>query len=328
VEEIPKLMAVIKKGWPTVVPLVVLIYVLFSGYSPHMAAFWGITSALVIGFVNPMHRMTIRDVLEGCTVGVKYALAVGAVGAAIGIVVGVVNSTGLGFRLGFMVTNSALTMAENLHAMISWIPLMTITVEGLTLFVSLVLIAMTCILMGAGLPTTALYIMLVTVAQPALANLGIPPLASHLFVLYYGVISEITPPVCTSAYAAAAIAGSNPFRTGVSAFSLGIAKLLVPMVFVYSPAMLLVLDDYFTWPAFLETALTCAIGVAMMATAVSSYFIARMPTPMRILMALAAIFMVAPGANSDMYSLVIATPVFIHQIWAWRQNREAVPEVA
>jgi TRAP transporter 4TM/12TM fusion protein len=327
-EEIPKLLSVIKKGWPTVVPLVVLIYVLFSGYSPHMAAFWGITSALVIGFINPMHRMSVRDVLEGCTVGVKYALAVGAVGAAIGIVVGVVNSTGLGFRLGFMVTNSALTMAEGLYGMISWIPLMTITVEGLTLFVSLLLIAMTCILMGAGLPTTALYIMLVTVAQPALANLGIPPLASHLFVLYYGVISEITPPVCTSAYAAAAIAGSNPFRTGVSAFSLGIAKLLVPMVFVYSPAMLLVLDDYFTWPAFLETALTCAIGVAMMATAVSSYFIARMPTPMRILMALAAIFMVAPGTTSDIYSLVIATPVFIQQIWAWRQSREALPEVA
>jgi TRAP transporter 4TM/12TM fusion protein len=327
-EEIPKLLSVIKKGWPTVAPLVVLIYVLFSGYSPHMAAFWGITSALVIGFINPMHRMSVRDVLEGCTVGVKYALAVGAVGAAIGIVVGVVNSTGLGFRLGFMVTNSALTMAEGLYGMISWIPLMTITVEGLTLFVSLLLIAMTCILMGAGLPTTALYIMLVTVAQPALANLGIPPLASHLFVLYYGVISEITPPVCTSAYAAAAIAGSNPFRTGVSAFSLGIAKLLVPMVFVYSPAMLLVLDDYFTWPAFLETALTCAIGVAMMATAVSSYFIARMPTPMRILMALAAIFMVAPGTTSDIYSLVIATPVFIQQIWAWRQSREALPEVA
>ena len=219
-------MAVVKKGWPTVIPLVVLIYVLFSGYSPHMAAFWGISSALAIGFLNPMHRMSVRDVLEACTVGVKYALAVGAVGAAIGIVVGVVNSTGLGFRLGFMVTNSALTMAEGIFSVTSWIPLISPTVEGLTLFVSLMLIAMTCILMGAGLPTTALYIMLVTVAQPALANLGIPPLASHLFVLYYGVISEITPPVCTSAYAAAAIAGSNPFRTGISAFSLGIAKLL------------------------------------------------------------------------------------------------------
>ena len=103
--------------------------------------------------------------------------------------------------------------------------------------------------------------MLATVAQPALGNLGVPPLASHLFVLYYGVISEITPPVCASAYAAAGIAGSNPFKTGLSAFSLGIGKLLVPMVFVYSPAMLIVLDDYFTWAEFIQTATTCALGV-------------------------------------------------------------------
>ena len=327
-EKIPLLFAVIRQGWPTAVPLVVLIYVLFSGYSPHMAAFWGITSALAIGFVNPMHRIGIRDVLDGCITGVKYALAVGAVGAAIGIVIGVVNSTGLGFRLGFMVTNSALTFAENFHALISWIPLMDVTLQGLTLFVSLVLIAMTCILMGAGLPTTALYIMLVTVAHPALANLGIPPLAAHLFVLYYGVISEITPPVCTSAYAAAAIAGSNPFKTGVSAFSFGIGKLLVPMVFVYSPAMLIVLDDYFTWTAFLETALTCALGVAMMATAVSAYFIAHMPIGIRFLMGFAAIFMVAPGVTSDLYALVLIAPVLIQQGLAWRRERDAVPEIA
>ena len=98
-EEIPRLFAVLKKGWPTAIPLVVLIYVLFSGYSPHMAAFWGITSALAVGFLNPMHRITISDIIDACITGVKYALAVGAVCAAIGIVVGVVNSTGLGFRL-------------------------------------------------------------------------------------------------------------------------------------------------------------------------------------------------------------------------------------
>ena len=230
-EEIPKLWSVVKRGWPTAAPLGVLIYVLFSGFSPNMAAFWGITSALVIGFLNPMHRITIRDVLEGCALGVKYALAVGAVCAAIGIIVGVVNSTGLGFRLGFMVANSAREIAEGIMPLIGWFPLATFTTDGVTLLLSLILIAITCILMGAGLPTTALYIMLATVAQPALGNLGVPPLASHLFVLYYGVISEITPPVCASAYAAAGIAGANPFRTGVSAFTLGIAKLLVPMVF-------------------------------------------------------------------------------------------------
>ena len=322
-DEIPKLFDVIRKGWPTALPLFALVYVLFSGYSPHMAAFWGITTALLVGFLNPLHRIAFKDVIDACVTGVKYALAVGAVCAAIGIVVGVVNSTGLGFRLGFMVADSAHSIASGILSLVSWIPLMDITLEGLTLFVSLILIAVTCIMMGAGLPTTALYIMLVTVAAPALGNLGIPPLAAHLFVLYYGVISEITPPVCASAYAAAGIAGANPFKTGVSAFTLGIGKLLVPMVFVYSPAMLIVLEEYFTWGAFLETTLTCALGVAMMATCVSAYFLAHMPTLYRVLIGFAALFMVAPGYTSDIYAVILAAPVLLQQIKAYKRDNEA-----
>ena len=327
-EEIPRLLSVLKRGWPTAIPLAVLIYVLFSGYSPHMAAFWGITSALIVGFVNPMHRISVRDVLEGCVTGVRYALTVGAVCAAIGIVVGVVNSTGLGFRLGFMVTNGALTIGENLYSLFAWIPLVEFSVPGLTLFVSLVLIAITCILMGAGLPTTALYIMLATVAQPALGNLGIPPLASHLFVLYYGVISEITPPVCASAYAAAGIAGANPFRTGVSAFTLGVAKLMVPMVFVYSPVMLIVLEGYFTWSSFLSTTISCAVGIFMVATAVAGFFLVQMPVVIRWAMALAGILLVAPGMRSDIFALIFVAPVLIQQVIVWRSARPIIPKNA
>lgn len=319
-EEIPKLWNVLKRGWPASIPLFVLIYVLFSGFSPHMAAFWGITAALIVGFLNPMHRMSISDVMDGAVLGVKYALSVGAVVAAIGIVVGVVNSTGLGFRLGFMVAEGSLTLAENVHWLIAWVPFFELNITSLQLFISLIMIAMTCILMGAGLPTTALYIMLATVAQPALANLGIPPLASHLFVLYYGVISEITPPVCASAYAAAGIAGADPFKTGLSAFSLGMAKLMVPMVFVYSPAMLIVLDDYFTWGEFFQTVLTCGLGVAMMATAVSAYFIAPLPRSMRWLIGIAAVFMVAPGLKSDLLALALALPVLIQQVAASKRS--------
>ena len=181
--EIPKLWDVIRRGWPTAIPLAVLIYVLFSGYSPHMAAFWGITTALIVGFVNPMHRIGVKDIMDGCVTGVKYALAVGAVCSAIGIVVGVVNTTGLGFRLGFMVTEVAVNFGEATLPLIAWFPLADFDLQDLTLFISLIMIAVTCIFMGAGLPTTALYIMLATVAQPALGNLGVPPLASHLFVL-------------------------------------------------------------------------------------------------------------------------------------------------
>lgn len=321
-EQIPQFIQVIKKGWMTAIPLLVLIYVLFSGYSPHMAAFWGITAVLIVGFINPSHRIGVGDLIAGASQGVKYALSVGAVCAAIGIVVGVVNATGLGFRLGFMVTNSALGMGESLMPLFSFIPFTDFTLNDITLFISLILIAITCILMGAGLPTTALYVMLATVAQPALANLGIPPLASHLFVLYYGVISEITPPVCASAYAAAGIAGSNPFRTGLSAFSLGIGKLLVPMVFVYSPAMLIVLDDYFTWQEFLLTVLTCGLGVFLLSASVAGYFLTNMSGPSRALFGIAGIFLVAPSFDSIIYAVVFATPVLVTQLIAFRGAKQ------
>jgi len=321
-EQIPQFIQVIKNGWMTAIPLLVLIYVLFSGYSPHMAAFWGITAVLIVGFINPSHRIGVGDLIAGASQGVKYALSVGAVCAAIGIVVGVVNATGLGFRLGFMVTNSALGMGESLMPLFSFIPFTDFTLNDITLFISLILIAITCILMGAGLPTTALYVMLATVAQPALANLGIPPLASHLFVLYYGVISEITPPVCASAYAAAGIAGSNPFRTGLSAFSLGIGKLLVPMVFVYSPAMLIVLDDYFTWQEFLLTVLTCGLGVFLLSASVAGYFLTNMSGPSRALFGIAGIFLVAPSFDSIIYAVVFAAPVLVTQLIAFRSAKQ------
>jgi TRAP transporter 4TM/12TM fusion protein len=324
-KQIPQLWRVLKLGWPTAMPLVLLIAVLFSGHSAHVAAFWGITLAIAVGFLNPHHRITFTDLYDGCALGVKYALAVGAVCAAIGIVVGVVNTTGLGIRLGLLVTSGAQTIAEGLQPAVALMPFTNLSVENITLFVSLVLIAVTCILMGAGLPTTALYIMLAAVAQPALAALGVPPLASHLFVLYYGVISEITPPVCASAYAAAGIAGAKPLRTGVSAFSLGIGKLMVPMVFVYSPAMLIVLDDHFTWADFLTTTLTCAFGVFMVATGVAGYFVGHMPHVVRAVVILAGILMVAPGMESDLWALGLAAPVLLQQTWAFRRERRLQP---
>jgi TRAP transporter 4TM/12TM fusion protein len=327
-DQLPKLGQVLKTGWPTMIPLFVLVYVLFSGYTPYMAAFWGITTCIVIGFINPMHRMSVHDLLDAFATAVKYALAVGAAAAAVGIVVGVITMTGVAFRLGFMVTNGALQLAESLYALFAWLPFELFSVQGASLFLSLVLVAITCILMGAGLPTTALYIMLTAVAQPALAQLGVPALASHFFVLYYGVISEITPPVCASAYAAAGIAGANPFRTGMSAFSLGSAKLMVPMVFVYSPAMLIILPEYFTWTAFLWTTTTCAIGVLMVAVGVTGYLVRPINLPLRLLALLAGVMLVAPGLKSDLWSLALFSPVLLQQWLAVRRSKAALVDAA
>lgn len=322
-DEIPRLVTVWKEGWPTVVPLVVLIYILFSGYTPYMAAFWGITTALVVGVVSPRHRVRLVDLLNAFALGTKYALAVGAAGAAVGIVVGVINTTGIGFRLGFMVTNSALEMAEGVYAFLALLPFELFGVASIQLFLSLLLIALACILMGAGLPTTALYIMLVAVAQPALEQLGVPTLASHMFVLYYGVVSEITPPVCASAYAAAGIAGANPFRTGLNAFTLGIGKLMVPMVFVYAPAMLLVLPEHFTWGAFVHASLTCAAGIFAVGVTVSGYFLAPLNVAARVLLGVAGVLLVAPGTTSDLWAVALAAPALAQQALARRSPAAA-----
>lgn len=320
-EDIPQLWAVLKEGWPTLIPLVILITVLFSGFTPYMAAFSGITACLAVGFLNPRNRIGLHDVYDALKVGAKYALAVGAACAAVGIVVGVITTTGVAFRLGFLVTSGAQQIGEVLLSAVSWLPFELFTLNDATLFVSLVLIAISCILMGAGLPTAALYIMLSAVAQPALSNLGVPALAAHLFVLYYGVLSEITPPVCTSAYAAGGIANANPFRTGMSAFSLGNAKIMMPFVFVYSPAMLIVLDDYFTWAEYLQTTLTCVIGIFIFGIAISGYMLRSLTFLPRLLTFITAIMLVVPGTTSDIYGLVILFPVMAQQWMQIKQER-------
>jgi len=364
-EELPNFIKIWKQGWYTIIPLVALLVVLFSGYSPNMAAFMGISLCVVVGFtsfqkpatlvvplaligfilwkasplsgegfsptmagvlcalvfIGLMHkteRQTFTSLFDSLHVGVQYALAVGAASAAVGIVVGVINTTGVGFRLGFMVTSGAADMAESLYPVIGWISSTAFSQESIQQFLSLVMIAIACILMGAGLPTTALYIMLVSVAQPALTTLGVPPLATHMFVLYYGVISEITPPVCASAYAAAGIANANPFRTGISAFTLGVGKLMVPMVFVYAPTMLIVLPEHFTLVSFLHVSITCALGVFAIATAVSGYFLERLGGLWRLGMAIGGLLLVAPNGSSDLLSLLLIGPVLIQQLMQQR----------
>ncbi len=362
-DALPAFGKVWKDGWANIVPLVGLLWVLFSGYTPYMSAFCGISLAVVsgmsrirnplslvyaaafIGFVgwkfmgggfelvtaiiliggsvlvtlNPQRRVLETEMMATVELGVKYALAVGAASAAVGIVVGVINTTGIGFRIGFMVTQGAGALAADLHSLMSIADYALFQLQDLQLFLSLVFVAVACILMGAGIPTTALYIMLVSVAQPALAQLGIPPIASHMFVLYYGVVSEITPPVCTSAYAAAAIANSNPFRTGISAFTLGLGKVVAPMAFVYAPVLLFVSSGGFDLWTFTYSAASSIAGVIALSTAVVGYWLVPMGVVFRVLMALAGLVFIAPSLTADLIALIIASPAIITQVIARRK---------
>lgn len=309
-DELPRLWPTVAHGWPTVIPLVILVWTIVAGYTPYLAAFYGITACIVVGFLNPRHRLTLTDLWRSFEVGARYALAVGAAAAAVGIVVGVITLTGAGFRVGFIVTQAASRTAESFGPLIALLPAGMITVHGVTLFLTLLFVALVCIAMGAGIPTTALYIVLAAMAAPAVTQLGVPPLAAHLFILYYGILADLTPPVCVAAYAAAGIAGSNPFRTGLTAFRLGLGKAMVPFVFAYAPVMLIVLPG-FAFGDFVLVTLSCAAGVSVLGIAMTGYLFASLSWLSRLPLIAASLMMISPSLNATLIGLALVTPVLL-----------------
>jgi TRAP transporter 4TM/12TM fusion protein len=361
--ELPNAREVIRRDWPTAMPLAVLLMVLFSDFTPYLAAFWGITGCIVLGLTNrdrivavvfavaiaaaiklqiltewegllPIIGASIAvsawfvlkdeggkarffDILDAFVVGAKYAISVGAAAATVGIIIGIVTLTGVGFKLSTIITGAAGDISAFLGA---FVPESLFDAKAMTLFFTLVMTAIVCILLGCGIPTTANYLIMVTIAAPALAVLGVPQLVSHFFVFYYGVLADITPPVALAAYAGASMAGADPFKTGNTAFRLGLAKALVPFVFVYSPSMLLVTKG-FTWAEFWETTIGCAIGVVMLAIALTGYGLARVPNWERLWLGAASILVISPNRTATLVGLAMAVPVLIRQLAAWRAAR-------
>ena len=310
-EEMPNLIKVIKDNWLSLLPLIILVYFILTGRTPDFAAIYGIISCITIGFIKPTNRLNIKDLLNCLSSGAKNTLAVGAAAICVGIIVGVVTLTGVGFRLGFVVIQTAGDIS-NFFSNI-W-PISFFSFEDLRLFFSLVLIAISCIIMGAGIPTTATYIILVAVAAPALAQLGIEPLVAHFFVFYYGVLADITPPVALAAYAASGIAKSNPFKTGNTAFRLGIAKALVPFVFVYSPSLLLITGQ-FQIDQLVITLIGTLIGIALIGIAFSGYWFRPLMRYEQICIGFGSLFFVAPGTGSMIIGLFIILPMLFLQFY-------------
>ncbi|EFM60883.1 TRAP transporter, 4TM/12TM fusion protein [Brucella sp. BO2] len=314
-EEMPDLKEALKRDWPTIIPLVVLIAVLLSGYTPYLAAFWGITLCIAVGLLNPRKRMTIGEVFEGLRDGAKYALAVGAAAATVGIIVGVVTLTGVGFKISYIVTSTAAQLATYFGTIL---PVSWFAPQTLTLLFTLVMTGMVCILMGCGIPTTANYIIMATIAAPALGLLGVEPIVAHFFVFYYGVLADITPPVALAAYAAAGMAGADPFKTGNTAFRLGLGKVLVPFVFVFSPSLLLVTSN-FNWPDFFIAFFGCVIGITALGAALSGFFLVRTKIWENVLLIFAAMLLVAPEIYSSIVGLFLLLPVIVRHLVASRR---------
>jgi len=307
--ELPDAVLVLKQHWMSIIPLIVLVSFILTGRTPDFAAVYGIIACVVVGVLNPTNRLTLRDLWSALDAGAKNTIAVGAAAACVGIIVGVVTLTGVGFRLGYVVVQTATDIGAVFGN--TW-PFNFFEVPQWALFFSLVLVAIACIMMGAGIPTTATYIILVAVAGPALAQLGVEPLVAHFFVFYYGVLADITPPVALAAYAAAGIAGSNPFKTGNTAFRLGIAKALVPFVFVYSPALLLVTDG-FTWSAFAITLTGAMAGIGLLGVSFSGYLLTPLSKYERIWVALVSLLFIAPGLLTMAAGAILMLPTLISQ---------------
>ena len=309
-QEVPKFKSVIKDNWLSLGPLILLVYLILIGRTPDYAAVISIIACVIIGFLKKTNRLNFKDLLECLSKGAKNTLAVGAAAAAIGIIVGVVTLTGVGFRLGYVVIQTAGDIGG---FFLNFIPFNLLTIEDLTLFFSLLLIAFSCIFMGTGVPTTATYIILVAVATPALTQLNIEPIVSHFFVFYYGVLADITPPVALAAYAAAGIAGSNPFKTGNTAFRLGIAKALVPFVFVYSPSLLLVAQGFDIY-IFFQTLISAMIGIGLIGVSFAGYWFKNVPIYQRWYLGFNSLFFIAPGIETTILGLFLILPIFFLQL--------------
>ncbi len=328
-EELPNVMKVLKEGWLSLFPLILLIAVLLSGRTPFMAAFYAILSCIVVLILQSITRYglwrglleTAHGIWEGFVLGAKQSLAVTAAAALVGVVIGVVTLTGVGFKVAYMVTGVAMDWAASVHSALDFLPFELMGVPTLTLLFTLILTAIVCVLMGAGIPTTANYIIMVAVAAPILGLLGVEPLVAHFFVFYYGVLADITPPVALAAYAASGIAGANAFKAGNTAFRLSMGKVMVPFVFVFSPSVLLVTPG-FTWDAFILAVAGMMLGIWMLSAAVSGWLFAPMWKSERLALALAAILLVAPDLTVTLIGLVIIAPVMVRQ---WMNREVAVP---
>ena len=274
-----------------------------------------IATPLLLKALKVQGRIGTPALVEAFSTGAKYALAVGAAAATVGLVIGVVTLTGVGFKLSSIITGAAQAVSGGVGTLL---PAEWVNIQSLTLLVALVMTGLVCILLGCGIPTTANYIIMVTVAAPTLVGLGVEPLVAHFFVFYYGVLADITPPVALAAYAAAGMAGSDPFKTANMAFRLGMAKVLVPFVFVFSPSLLIVAKG-FTGYDFAVTFIGCVLGITLLAATLSKYFLVEMTRAEQALCLLAALLMIAPGLAPTLIGVALAVPMVLRHVVAHRQ---------
>lgn len=294
--EIPKVRDVMKERGHLILPLLFLIYMLFfSGKTIIFAAFWTIIATVIVAQFRKTTRMSVKDLFGALEDGTRSALSVAIACAAVGIIVGVATLTGFGLKLANGI----------------------ILIGGESLFLTLVFTMIACIVLGMGLPSIPTYIITSTMAAPALVQLGIQPFVAHMFVFYFGLFANLTPPVALAAFAAAGISGGDPMRTGFTSMKLAIAGFIVPFAFVYNSSLLLI-DTSFVEGALVT--ITAIIGVIMLGAAAEGYLFKTMGWLTRILSLASSIMLITPNRFFDVLGIGIVGIVLIVQWVKGRRN--------
>ena len=239
-----------------------------------------------------------RHFYEALVKAARSALGVATACALAGVIVGVVTRTGLGLKLA-----SAL-----------------VDLSGGNLLLTMFFTMITSLILGMGVPTTANYIITSTIAAPALLTLGVAPLPAHLFVFYFGIIADLTPPVALAAYAGAAIARANPMKTGLIATRLAIGAFILPYIYVMSPQLLLI--DV-TFLGVLQPIVTSIVGMSAIASALTGYLVRPLGPIERIVLAAAGLCLVDPGWITDLIGLAAVAAVVVYQVVRLRAQPES-----
>ncbi|MBO8140800.1 MAG: TRAP transporter fused permease subunit [Firmicutes bacterium] len=272
-EPLPK---VLREGWMYLLPIAVIYVLLVAGYTPTLSALLGLGMAVVLLLVR---RVRLREVLGALEQAGASAATLCVVAAGAGIVVGVMQLTGLGARLASILVD--LSMGSSM--------------------VLLLLSMVTSIILGMGMPTTVVYVLLVSLVVPALVRMGIEPIAAHFFIFYFGVLAAITPPVALASYAAASIAGSSPDRTGWMALKIALPAFIVPFFFARNPALLL----QGPWITVVLSGVSAALGVCFLAVAIMNYLHGPLPWWARLAAAIAALMLIRQGITTDLLGLAL-----------------------
>jgi len=278
-EEVPRLVYTLKRGFHFTIPVILLVVVLIKGFTPFRAAFIAIMALVIVAMLRKESRLTLKSFIHTLVLGARNSIVIAVSCACAGIVVGVLDVTGLGIKFVTIVTE----------------------LSGGILPIALIMVMISCLILGMGVPTAPAYIIAAMIAAPTLTHFGIKPIVAHMFVFYSALLSAITPPVALAAYAGAAISGGRVMMTGVIASKLGIVKFLVPYIFVYNAAFLMIGPPAFVVWSFI----TGVVGTLALVFAMEGYFFSRLSGWQRIIFLILGLCTFVPEIKSDLVGLVL-----------------------